>query len=140
MKSHRRWKDPRNERVWHVEAFELRRLSGSGLRTVLQFKSASTPRSSHRVCCCDGVAGNLDSLGDQSVALCLAAAIEGGYLWVDPRDEALWWVRPHDAPDGDALDFVSAGRRLRATATAGIPPTDPAVLMDARDRADPATA
>lgn len=137
----RRWRDPRTLRIWKVSACRIASPPDSTAEgdpgLVLCFESTATPRAAHSVRCCPGVGTFMTSMDDQSLALCLDAAIAGGLLWVDPRDRQLWWVRE----DGGKIRFVGCGAELGAGSDgsdAGF--WSPEGLMALRDRAAARTA
>lgn len=135
-----RWKDPRTGRVWEVCTCSPADTDGRATGLVLDFQSTDTPRVGHTLPCCDGVARVIGELEDQELALCLDAAVRGGYLWVDTRDAALWWVREREDGRRRTIRFVGSAGELDAPAETSLPPGSPDTLMTLRDRATPATA
>lgn len=135
-----RWKDPRNGRVWEVGVCSLQSTEEGGEASVLCFDTVGTPRAGHGIYCCPGVRRVLRTLDDQMLALCLEAAVDGGYLWVDPRDDSLWWVRSAEDGTRKTVRFVGSAGELDVDSSTRLPPSRPESLMALRDRARPPTA
>lgn len=125
----RRWTDPRNRRRWEVSAGRVRRSGSAPGRDegprVLSFHHLATPRQDLRVDCCDRAEESLGKLGDQHLALCLDAARTGGFLWVDPRDREIWWIRSDVDGSGEPrIHLRSARGDHRVSGTVGAEPAE----------------